>query len=253
VPASNVIPQGKFGKACGIIVRQGLRFLRQALPDILAKRTDALSPRIVRIVVDLSSEWRRLDERIETVSDEIETVAKSDDNCRRVMTVPGIGPIISSAMLLRRSDAPRDADEAQALKLGNGRRVSLLPSRPAAFAPTVLHIVVTAAGVSAAPHGGRDVRMGRKIPSLIDRGLARQATLHDAPRDVMMLARMELSGADRFRDIGVLCEVPLFVDQTDIQGGHSRSPRLSVYLKDCAPCLSGLVSPDNFQFLRRRG
>src|SRR6516225_4388118 len=43
--------------------------------------------------------WRRLDQRIEAVTDEIETVVKSDDNCRRVMTVPGIGPIISSAMV----------------------------------------------------------------------------------------------------------------------------------------------------------
>ena len=83
----------------GIIVRQGLRFLRQQLPDILAKRTDVLSPRMVRIVTDLAGDWRQLDERIETVTDEIETLAKSDDNCRRVMTVPGIGPIISSAMV----------------------------------------------------------------------------------------------------------------------------------------------------------
>ena len=81
-----------------IIVRQGLRFLRQ-LPDILAKRTDVLSPRIVRIVIDLAGDWRQLDERIETVTDEIETLAKSEDSCRRVMTVPGIGPIISSAMV----------------------------------------------------------------------------------------------------------------------------------------------------------
>ena len=83
----------------GIIVRQGGRFLRQQLPDILAKRTDVLSPRMVRIVADLAGDWRQLDERIETVTDEIETLAKSDDNCRRVMTVPGIGPIISSAMV----------------------------------------------------------------------------------------------------------------------------------------------------------
>ena len=34
----------------GIIIRQGLRFLRQELPDILAKRTDVLSPRMVRII-----------------------------------------------------------------------------------------------------------------------------------------------------------------------------------------------------------
>ena len=82
-----------------IIVRQGLRFLRQLLPDILAKRTDVLSPRMVRIVIDLAGDWRQLDERIETVTDEIETLAKSEDSCRRVMTVPGIGPIISSAMV----------------------------------------------------------------------------------------------------------------------------------------------------------
>jgi transposase len=32
----------------GIIVRQGHRFLRHLLPDILAKRTDVLSPRMIR-------------------------------------------------------------------------------------------------------------------------------------------------------------------------------------------------------------
>ncbi len=54
---------------------------------------------MVRIIADLASDWRQLDERIEPVTDEIETLAKSDSSCRRVMTVPGIGPIISSAMV----------------------------------------------------------------------------------------------------------------------------------------------------------
>jgi transposase len=31
----------------GIVVRQGLRFLRHALPDILADRADVLTPRMV--------------------------------------------------------------------------------------------------------------------------------------------------------------------------------------------------------------
>jgi transposase len=53
----------------GIAVRQGLRFLRQKLPDILAKRSDVLSPRMVRIMEDLSGDWRRLDERIQHVTD----------------------------------------------------------------------------------------------------------------------------------------------------------------------------------------
>src|SRR6202030_146171 len=55
----------------GIIVRQGLRFLRQVLADILAKRTDALSPRMVRIVADLAGDWRQLDERIEPVMEKV--------------------------------------------------------------------------------------------------------------------------------------------------------------------------------------
>ena len=59
----------------GIAVRQGLRFLRQQLPDILAKRSDVLSSRMIRIMVDLSDDWRSLDERIEYVTEEIEVLA----------------------------------------------------------------------------------------------------------------------------------------------------------------------------------
>jgi transposase len=81
----------------GIIVRQGLRFLRQQLCEILAKRDDILSPRIIRLIEDLADDWRRLDQRIENVTNEIEALANSDDGCQRLMTVPGIGPIIASA------------------------------------------------------------------------------------------------------------------------------------------------------------
>jgi transposase len=83
----------------GIPVRQGLRFLRQQLPDILAKRIDVLSPRMIRIIEDLIGEWRRLDERIDHVTTEIEVLAQSNEGCRQLMTVPGIGPIIASAMV----------------------------------------------------------------------------------------------------------------------------------------------------------
>jgi transposase len=81
----------------GVAVRQGLRFLRTELPIILATRSDVLSPRMMRVIEDLAGDWRRLDERIEGLSNEIEAVAHQDPACERLMTVPGIGPIISSA------------------------------------------------------------------------------------------------------------------------------------------------------------
>lgn len=83
----------------GILVRQGIRFLRQQLPDILAKRIDVLSPRMIRIIEGLIGDWWHLDERIEHVTTEIEVLARGNEDCRQLMTVPGIGPIIASAMV----------------------------------------------------------------------------------------------------------------------------------------------------------
>src|SRR5438309_10699554 len=75
----------------GIAVRQGLRFLRAELPTILATRGDALSPRMLRLVEDLAGDWRRLDARIEGLSEEIEALARQDQACERLMTVPALG------------------------------------------------------------------------------------------------------------------------------------------------------------------
>ena len=83
----------------GVAVRQGLRFLRAELPRILGTPSDLLSPRILRIIEDLTGDWRRLDERVEGLSNEIEAIARQDTGCERLMSVPGIGPIISSAMV----------------------------------------------------------------------------------------------------------------------------------------------------------
>src|SRR5207344_701890 len=83
----------------GVAVRQGLRFLRAELPRLLATPPDVLSPRMVRIIEDLTGDWRRLDERVEGLSSEIQAIARQDSGCERLMSVPGIGPIISSAMV----------------------------------------------------------------------------------------------------------------------------------------------------------
>jgi len=83
----------------GITVRQGVLPLRKALPDILSSKAEVLSPRMVGLITDLMGDWRRLDERIAHVSAEIEALARQDNGCQRLMTVPGVGPIISSAVV----------------------------------------------------------------------------------------------------------------------------------------------------------
>ena len=65
----------------GIAVRQGLRFLRAELPRLLATREDVLSAHMIRLIEDLAGDWRRLDQRIEALSAEIEGIAHADVHC----------------------------------------------------------------------------------------------------------------------------------------------------------------------------
>ena len=83
----------------GITVRQGPAPLRKVLPDVLSSPPEALSPRMLRLIAELDEDWHRLDERIEAVSAEILNLSENDPASHRLMTVPGIGPIISSAVV----------------------------------------------------------------------------------------------------------------------------------------------------------
>lgn len=71
-------------------MRQGQRFLRAELPHILAMPSDVLSPRMVRMIEDLTGDWQRLNERIAGLSDEIEAIARQNVGCERLMSVPGV-------------------------------------------------------------------------------------------------------------------------------------------------------------------
>lgn len=83
----------------GITVRTGAHSLRKSLFAILRNREDEISPRMSDIIVGLYEDWLWLDERIESTTREIELISRREDNCQRLMSVPGIGPMISTAMV----------------------------------------------------------------------------------------------------------------------------------------------------------
>jgi transposase len=82
----------------GVAVRQGRSFLSAKLPEILAACEDILSPYMLRLIEDLAQDWRRLDERIDRATAEIMALAKQEPGAVRLMSAPGVGPIISTAM-----------------------------------------------------------------------------------------------------------------------------------------------------------
>lgn len=83
----------------GITVRRGAASLRNSLPAILENRRDELSLRIRKLIVGLQHDWIWLDGRIKMTTSEIKAVSETEAGCQRLMTVPGIGPLISTAMV----------------------------------------------------------------------------------------------------------------------------------------------------------
>lgn len=83
----------------GITVRKGLRALKNSFETILEERKDEISPRMRMILIGLYGDWLWMDKRIDAVSKEIELISRTEENCVNVMTIPGIGPMISTAMV----------------------------------------------------------------------------------------------------------------------------------------------------------
>jgi len=83
----------------GIAVRAGSRALRNSLFAILENRKDEISARMAKLILGLYEDWCLLDERIETVTGEIEQLSQVEPKCRRLMSVPGIGPVISTGIV----------------------------------------------------------------------------------------------------------------------------------------------------------
>ena len=83
----------------GITVRKSVAALRSSLDAILNNRNDELSLRIRKLILGLQQDWVWLDKRIDMTTAEIKDISASEESCRRLMTVPGIGPLISTAIV----------------------------------------------------------------------------------------------------------------------------------------------------------
>jgi transposase len=85
----------------GVVIRQGPAALSQALIRVLPDATQPVPDRLRDVLAELEAEWRHLEARIDALSRQLGQLAARDPLARRLMTVPGIGPIIASALLCK--------------------------------------------------------------------------------------------------------------------------------------------------------
>jgi transposase len=83
----------------GITFAKGAAKLRKELPAILEDAENNLTPRLRTMVEGLCTEWRQLDYDIQVADEDIERIAVGDENCKRLREIPGVGAIVSTAMV----------------------------------------------------------------------------------------------------------------------------------------------------------
>ena len=83
----------------GITMRKGPSHLAAQLQIIFGQGNGFFSGRTQGLLLELKHEWDELERRIEEASAELQRIAKQDDACSRLMEIPGIGPLVSTALV----------------------------------------------------------------------------------------------------------------------------------------------------------
>ena len=83
----------------GVTVRKGRRHAEVALPGILEDPESNLSGPLRMLLAQLQCELRQLHSQIEEVDAAILKTAHEHEACQRLMGIPGIGPVMATAMV----------------------------------------------------------------------------------------------------------------------------------------------------------
>ena len=160
----------------GIVITKGIGHLRRRLPEVLEEADNGLSGSMREMLAELGEEIRRFDERVERFNARIREVSLKTPAYRRLESIPGIGPQISTALVAAVGDGS---------DFRNGRElaawVGVVPRQHSTGGRTVLP--------------GISKRGDRYLRSLLIHGA--RAALRTAPRRADRSSRWALEAQQR--------------------------------------------------------
>jgi len=84
----------------GFLAPQGERKLERFLTVLMDEQGGAeLSPRVILLVADAWTQWAEFDRRIEAFDAEFVGWARENEDAKRLVTIPGFGAIVASALV----------------------------------------------------------------------------------------------------------------------------------------------------------
>ena len=69
------------------------------MADILENAEADLTPLMRNLIDTRWNEWKLVEQQIEELNDELERISASDAGCTRIRQIPGIGPVVATAIV----------------------------------------------------------------------------------------------------------------------------------------------------------
>lgn len=85
----------------GIVIAKGHAAVRKQVSLILEDATNGLGVRGRALIADLQTQWLEQEERIQQYDQQVKQAAKTIEVCKRLQSIPGIGPVISTLLYVQ--------------------------------------------------------------------------------------------------------------------------------------------------------
>ena len=89
----------------GLVLGQGIGTLRRGVPELVEDADNGLPMAMRELLANEREELVWLDERVKRFDAQLDAFAREDQACRRLQTIPGVGPKIASALVAAAGDA----------------------------------------------------------------------------------------------------------------------------------------------------
>ena len=96
----------------GLVLGQGISTLRRRVVELIEDVENGLPMSMRELLANEREELVRLDERVKRFDAQLDAFARDNEACRRLQTIPGVGPKVASALVAAAGDAK---------ELGSGR------------------------------------------------------------------------------------------------------------------------------------
>jgi transposase len=83
----------------GMVFAQTPAKLKAAMADVLENADANLTPQMRNLIDILWSEWKTVEHQIKELTEQLERISAADAGCTRIRQIPGIGPIVATAIV----------------------------------------------------------------------------------------------------------------------------------------------------------